>query len=80
MFSAFLQPDLSGMKAVHTDARVEKPQPQFVQFVCIRLTNPESALINKHAARSVIFREIRSRWQSIWDCPTKVVKMSIMAV
>ena len=60
MCSAFLKTALSSMNPAHTNARAEKTQLQFAQFACIRPTDPESALINKHAARSVIFCEIQA--------------------
>ena len=70
MFSAFLKPALSGMYVAHTYAR-GKTQLQFIQFACIRSTDPEFAFINKHAARSVMYREIRLWSQSIWARPRR---------
>ena len=69
------------MKAVHTNARAEKPQPQFVQFVCIYHVYPESELMNNHVARSAISRGIHTVMVAIdGGSPQKVVKMSTMAV
>ena len=69
------------MKAVHTNARAEKPQPQFVQFVCIYPVYPESELMNNHVARSAIYRGIHTVRVAIdGGSPQKVVKMAIMTV
>ena len=81
MFSAFLKPALSGLKVVNTNARAEKPQPQFVQFVCIYPVYPESELMNNHVARSAIYRGIHTVRVAIdGGSPQKVVKMSTMTV